>query len=128
MALDKATLKTAIEAAINAQWAAGDLTTLKTDVKAAFDVAFAVTDPTQAAASRQACADAIGAAVHKYVHGSDGVRIASLATALSNALDTYVKTATITIGPLHAGLQTSTAIGAPTAGPALPVPITGAVS
>lgn len=128
MALDKSALKSAIESAFNAQWAAGDFTTLKTEILAGFNTAFNVTDPTQAAASRQACADAIGAAVAKYVHGADGTKVATLATSLSNALDTYVKGATITIGLTAAGLQTTTGPGAPTGPPAAPVPINGAVS
>lgn len=128
MALDKPTLKTAIESAFNAQWSGSDFTTLKTEILAAFNTAFGVTDPAEAATARQACADAIGVAVQKYVHGADGAKVAALATSLSNALDTFVKSATITVDPTHVGLQTSTAAGLPTAGPAVPVPMTGAVS
>ena len=128
MALDKATLKTAVEAAFNAQWSAGDVTTLKADVLAAFDTAFSVVDPGAAATTQQACADAVADAVVKYVHGADGTKVADLATALSNATDTFVKGATLTFGPLAVGIQTTTGPGAPTGPPAVPVPVAGMVS
>lgn len=48
--------------------------------------------------------------------------------ALAAAIVAEVQAARITISPTNAGLQTSTTAGTPTAGPAAPVAIDGAVS
>lgn len=128
MALNKTTLKDAIAAALNGHWNGPAKDALLTEVRAAYTTAFAVTDPAAAASARNACADAIGTAVDKYVHGVDAVRITALALAISDAIDTFVKGATITISAGDVGLQTTTGAGTPTGGPAAPVAINGAVS
>ena len=61
-----------------------------------------------------------------------GATAAVKASAFADAVDAYVKTATVsvttTVGPLDAGLQTSTAPGNPTGPPAVPVPLDGSGS
>lgn len=54
----------------------------------------------------------------------------NIATVICDRVDAFVKTGTVTttIGLAAAGLQTSTAAGNPTAAPAAPVSITGAIS
>lgn len=55
-----------------------------------------------------------------------------IATAIGNRLDTYVKSGTVTTtiaaGAPGSGLQTSTAVGAPTGGPASPRSLIGTIS
>lgn len=58
---------------------------------------------------------------------ADATRLA-LANSIADAVDTFVKTADVTVGPLNPGLQTTTAPGAPTGPPAVPVIITGGIS
>lgn len=59
---------------------------------------------------------------------TSGDALTQFCDALAGAIVAEVLLAVITISPAHAGLQTSTTAGTPTAGPAAPVPITGALS
>lgn len=114
MALEKAAYKVAIEAAFNGIWAAGDLATLSSEIEAAFTAGFSDQDPTNAAVARTTAANAIAAAVHKYVHGANFDKVTALATALSNAGDTFVKTgvvSTTVIGTLPNGPVAATGSG-----------------
>lgn len=126
--LDKTTLKTTLQTAFDTIWSSANRDTLQAEILAAFTTGIGVTDPTQAATARQNAATAIAAAVHKYVHGADSAKVAALATSVSDAVDTFVKGATITISPANVGLQTTTGVGAPTGGPAAPVTISGGIS
>lgn len=125
--LDTATYKTAVASAFNTLWSAGALDTLKADVAAALDAAATNDDhdPAHFDQTRKTCSDAICAAVHKYVHGADGAKVTALADALATANEAYVKSASITFDLLNVGLQTSTAPGAVTAAPLVPVTYSG---
>lgn len=60
---------------------------------------------------------------------NDGAELTEFCNDLAAAIVAEVALATITFTPLNAtGIQTSTAPGSPTAPPAAPVPVNGAIS